>query len=188
MKAWRRIVHYSIGILLAVMLGVVLGRISLFQETTFALGSIPLFQETPYAKTRLSASQVAGYLGYGAALFLFWLAGCHTALKIPKNKGKGRMALRRTIPPLVTLAVVSAGYKVFLLPDSSLLDLIGKEVYNRIFVVGIVIAASWLTLECFIQSARLLKTSDGQGKKGDSSDDKKQDSPFLLINPDAQEK
>ncbi len=60
MRSWGWAVPYGIGIFLAMVLGTILGGISLFKETS--LGG-----------TRLTAADVVHVMGYGSALLGVWL-------------------------------------------------------------------------------------------------------------------
>src|SRR5206468_5739137 len=119
------------------------------------LGSIPLFKETSLGNTKLTASGIVQFMGYGSGLLLLWLLGQRAATELPKE-GKGLSFLRQVIIPLVTFIVVSAGYKVLWLLVGPFLGPTGKTIYNWIFVVGIVGAASWLAVVWFHHSPLLV--------------------------------
>jgi hypothetical protein len=156
MKTWGWVGQYMVSILLALLLGAILGNLSLFQET--ALGD-----------TKLSASRVVQFMGYGGALLLLWLLGQRAAMQLPED-GRGLSFLRHVITPLTTLIVVSAGYKVLLLLAGPFLDKTGKMIYNWVFVIGIVSAALWLTLAWFLKSAPLMESLKVLGQGGQSAD------------------
>lgn len=143
-KMWGWLVQYGSGIFLALLLGAI-------------LGSIPLFKETSLGDTKLTASRIVQFMGYGSALLLLWLLGQRVARELSED-GKGASFLRQVIVPLVTLAVVSAGYKVLWLLVGPFLGQTGKTIYNWTFVVGIVGAALWLAVAWFRHSPLLLES------------------------------
>ena len=155
-RTWGWVGQYVIAILLALLLGAILGHLRLFEETV--LGD-----------TKLSASRVVQFMGYGGALLLLWLLGRRAAMQLPED-GRGLSFLRHIMTPLTTLIVVSSGYKVLLLLGSPFLDKTGKTIYNWVFVIGIVSAALWLTLTWFMKSAPLIETLEAPGRVGQSDD------------------
>lgn len=154
-KMWSWLVQYGSGIILALLLGAI-------------LGGIPLFKETSLGDTKLTASRIVQFMGYGSALLLLWLLGQRVAMELPEE-GKGTSFLRQVIIPLVTLVVVSAGYKVLWLLVGPFLGQTGKTIYNWTFVVGIVGAAMWLAVAWFRHSPLLfesLQELERAGKRG----------------------
>ena len=143
-KMWGWLVQYGSGIIFALLLGTILGSISLFQETS--LGD-----------TKLTASRIVQFMGYGSALLLLWLLGQRVAMELP-DEGKGSSFLRQVIIPLITLVVVSSGYKVLWLLVGPFLGSTGKTIYNWAFVVGIVGAALWLAVAWFRHSPLLFES------------------------------
>ena len=156
MKTWGWVGQYGVAILLALALGAILGNLSLFKET--AVGD-----------TKLSASRVVQFMGYGGALLLLWLLGRRAAMQLPED-GKGVSFLRHVITPLTTLIVVSAGYNVLLLLGGPFLDKTGKVIYNWVFVIGIVSTSLWLTLAWFLKSAPLMESLKVLERAGQPAD------------------
>lgn len=146
------LVQYGSGIILALLLGAI-------------LGSIPLFKETSLGNTKLTASRMVQFLGYGSALLLLLLLGRRVAVELPEE-GKGAFFLRQVITPLVTLVVVSAGYNVLWLLGGPFLGSTGKTIYNWTFVVGIVGAALWLAVAWFRHSPLLFESLQEFERKG----------------------
>src|SRR5437899_11839293 len=101
MKARDWMFQYGVAILLALLLGVILGHIPLFKETT--LGS-----------TKLRAADVVQFLGYGGSLVMLWLFSRQVASHVPED-WKGLVPFRHLILPLATLIVVTAAYGGLLL-------------------------------------------------------------------------
>lgn len=146
MKNAGWLLQYLSTILLALLLGLLLSRVPLFQETTVKLGKLPLLKKTPVAESTLRASHMVQYMGYGGALFLLWAVGLRVAGQIPETS-KGRSLLRRIITPLTTMIILALAYHAFLLPgEKPLLDKGGMETYNRIFIMVIMTATVWLIL------------------------------------------
>lgn len=148
MKAWGWVVQYGVAIVLALLLGVILGH-------------LPLFHETVLGSTKFRASHVVQFVAYGGALIILWLLGSHAALQVPQER-KWFTCLRHIITPLTTLIVVTAGHAVLLLVTEPFLGRTGKGIYNWIFVIGIVGAAFWLVLAWFLKAAPELKSLEGQ--------------------------
>jgi len=155
-KTWGWVAQYGVAILLALLLGAI-------------LGSIPLFKETALGDTKLNASRLVQFLGYGGALLLLWLLGRRAAFQLPED-GKGLSFMRHILTPLATLTVVSAGYQVLLLLGGPFLDKTGKTIYNWIFVIGIIGAALWLILAWFLRSAPLMESLETLGREEQSAD------------------
>ena len=154
-KMWGWLVQYGSGIIFALLLGVI-------------LGSIPLFKETSLGNTKLTASGIVQFMGYGSALLLLWLLGQRVAMEL-REEGKGLSFLRQVITPLVTVIVVSAGYNVVWLLVGPFLGPTGKTIYNWLFVVGIIGSASWLAVVWFHHSPLLfeyLQELEQAGKRG----------------------
>ncbi len=86
-----------------------------------ALGSMPLFAKTYLISSKLSAGQVARFLGYSTALVAFWILGQQLAAVLRKQAGRWAV-LHNLILPAVTLIVVSAMYSVLLLVLVPMLD------------------------------------------------------------------
>ena len=148
MKARDCMFQYGVAILLALLLGVILGHIPLFQETT--LGS-----------TKLRAADVVQFLGYGGALVMVWLFGRQVASHVPED-WKWLVPFRHLILPLATLIVVTAAYGILLLICGPFLQKTGKMIYNWIFVIGIASASVWLVVTWFLKSATLVAALDLQ--------------------------
>lgn len=142
MKARAWIIQYGVAIGLAIGLGLL-------------LGSIPLFRETALGSTKLKASDLAQFLGYGGALLMFWLCGRHAAEQIPTD-WKWVNSLRHLFLPLTTLLVVTAAYGVMLLLCGPFFDKTGRAIYNWLFVIGISSSALWVVLTWFLKSASLV--------------------------------
>ena len=63
-KMWGWLIQYGSGIVLALLLGAI-------------MGSIPLFKETSLGDTKLTASRIVQFMWYGSALLLLRGAVVH---------------------------------------------------------------------------------------------------------------
>jgi hypothetical protein len=143
MLAWAWAGRYLIALVLALVLGAL-------------LGSIPLFRQAGIGSTGLTASSLVRFLGYGSALALLWLLGRTAAIQIPEER-KELSFIRHVIEPLVTLIVVILGHRVLLLLVAPFLGENGRSVYNWTFVLGSVGAALWLVWAGYRGSALLME-------------------------------
>jgi len=143
MIAWAWAGRYLIAMMLAWVLGAL-------------LGSIPLFREAGIGSTGLTASSLVRFLGYGSAVLLLWLLGRTAATQIPEQR-RELSFIRHVIEPLITLIVVIFGHRVLLLLVAPFLGETGRSVYNWIFVLGSVGAALWLVVAGYRGSAHLIE-------------------------------
>lgn len=127
MKAWAWTGQYLIAMVMAAMLGSILGGMQLFRET--GIGA-----------TGLTAPKLVRCLACGSALVLFWLVGGTAAGQIPED-GKGLSSAGQVMEPLVTLIVVIVGHRVLLLVVGPFLEETGRTAYNWILLFGTVGAA-----------------------------------------------
>ena len=140
---WLWVGHYAVGILIALLLGAILGSLPLFHQSLFP--------------SKLRASDVVSFMGYGGALLMFWLVGQRAAAQLEEQE-KTLAFLRPLIMPVVQLIVLSLGYMVLLLVIGPFLDQTAKSIYNWIFIIGIVGASLWLTFAWLRQSVPLLES------------------------------
>ncbi len=132
MRAWAWTGQYLITMVLALLLG-------------YILGSLPLFREAGIGTTGLTAAQMIQFLGYAGALVLLWLLGHAASTRIPEER-KELWFTRQLVEPLATLIVIIIGHQVLLLLLAPFLGGTGRSVYNWLFVLGSVGAALWLVL------------------------------------------
>ncbi|MGQ0809845.1 MAG: hypothetical protein ACT4OO_01285 [Nitrospiraceae bacterium] len=144
MKARAWLIQYGVAIVLAVLLGLVLGHVPLFKEATLG---------------KLRASDFVQFLGYGGALVMVWLCGRHLASHLPQD-WKGIAPFKDVILPVTTLLVMGNGYGVVNLICEPYLEKTGKSLYNWLFVVGLVGASCWLIVSWFMKSAPLVASLD----------------------------
>jgi hypothetical protein len=109
--------------------------------STMVLGHIPLFRETAIGK--LHASDLVQFIGYGGALVIAWLGARQLATE-PPDDWKWLTPYRALILPVTTLAIVAMSYGVLLYVCDPFFSKTGKEIYNWIFIIGIVASTAWL--------------------------------------------
>ena len=140
------LIQYGVLVLVAVLLGAILGAFPLFKEATF-LG------------TRLKASHLVQFLGYGAGLaFLILMA--HRASFDLREDTLLHKVLRHLLLPIATLVVVSIGYKVLLLVLGPFLSKGGRGFYDWSFVVGIVASALWIGVTWYKHAESFVQLAD----------------------------
>jgi hypothetical protein len=141
---WLWLAHYGIAILLALVL-------------TAILGNFPLFRETFLPETKLRASDLVGFIGYGGALVLFWLVGKRVTAQLEPLPPKISF-LHPVVMPAVMFIVLSIGYNVLLLLTAPFLNRFGRTLYDWAFMIGMVSMSLWLTLAWLRHSVPLLES------------------------------
>lgn len=140
-ESWNWIARYVAVIVIAVILASVLGSMELFVTTTVM------------AK-KLSAAHIVKFLGYSAALVILWLLAQRVALVLRAQGGPWAF-LQHLLLPVATLIVVACAHSVILLVLQRMLDASARNVYNWLFIAGIIAAAAWLVMALFNQSSSL---------------------------------
>jgi hypothetical protein len=135
LRAWYWLANYVVALGLAVILAGI-------------LGDAPLFTATTFGETALSASRLVQFVGYGAAVVLFWLLGFRVAAQIPDTPLLAAI-IRRLMTPLVTLVSCSGLYKILLLIGDPFLTKTGRQLYDWTFVLLIMASAAWVTMAAF---------------------------------------
>ena len=142
-KNWTWVWRYTLVIVVVLVIGGAIGEFELFRETT--LGT-----------AKLTASTLVRFLCYGASLFLFWLMGLGTAAQL-REGGGSRASLSYILTPLATLIAVACAHPVVLLVLRPLLDAQARNIYNWVFIVGILASAMWLILALLRYSDPILE-------------------------------
>ena len=137
-RDWVWMSRYILVIVIALVLGGVIGELTLFKQTTLG---------TP----KLTASALVQFMGYGGALMLLWLLGQRVAGQFRSDGGKAAF-LSFIVVPLVTLIVVAGAYTVLLTVLRPFLDAGLRNIYNWVFVLGITASALWLAVALFHHS------------------------------------
>lgn len=130
MKARKWMMEYGVGMILAGLCAVVLGHLPLFRAATFG---------------KMHASDLAQFIGYGGAMALAWLGARELASEPPED-WKWLAPYKAIILPVVTLAMVGLAYEVLLYACEPFLGRSAKEIYNWVFVVGIITACVWVVM------------------------------------------
>ncbi len=152
---WTWIGRYVAVIVLALVLGA-------------AIGGMPLFAKTYLVSGKLSAAQLVRFLGYGAALVVFWILGQRLTMALRQQQGSRWTALHGLILPIVTLIVVSAMYSVILLVLGPLLAGALQKIYDWVFILAIIGCAIWLIMAVLGHADALTEALTGSaGKKED---------------------
>lgn len=131
-RSWGWVGQYGIAIALALLLGFVLSR-------------VPLFQQTLIGPIGLPASAVARLLGDGVALVILWLLAHRAARELPADRA-GRTFLRTILRPLTTVILVFLGYKTLALQAAPAFGSSGTIIAHWLYVFGLLGATVWLTL------------------------------------------
>jgi len=116
--------------ILAVGCAVILGHLSLFREATVG---------------KLHASDLVQFIGYGGAIVLAWF-GARQLSDEPPEDWKWLVPYRVLILPVTTLVIVGLAYQVMLYAWEPFLGKGGKDVYNWVFVVGLIACCVWLIM------------------------------------------
>lgn len=136
---WSWAVRYAVVMILALILGAM-------------LGGMELFRTTPVIRKDLTASHLVRFLGYGGGLAVFWLLA-QRATAVLTEEGERWRVVQQVLLPLATLIVVSAAYDVLLLVLNPLMDRALRQIYNWLFIGGVVASASWLVIALFNDSS-----------------------------------
>lgn len=130
MKARKWMMEYGVAMILAVVCAVILGQLSLFREATIG---------------KLHASDLVQFIGYGGAMVLAWF-GARQLSDEPPEDWKWLVPYRALILPVTTLVIVGLSYQVMLYACEPFLGKGGKDVYNWVFVVGLISCCVWLIM------------------------------------------
>lgn len=119
-----------------------------------ALGSMDLFAKTFVIQGKLSASHLVRFLGYSTALGALWMLGQRATIALQKNGGRWSF-MQHLILPVVTLIVVSSANSIALLVLKPMMNATLNNIYNWVFIVGILGCAVWVVMAVLGQSASL---------------------------------
>lgn len=137
---WNWVGRYVAVIVISLILATAIGNMELFIKTTIG--------------GKLNASHIVQFLGYSAALAAFWVLGRSATIALQQQEGKWSF-MQHLILPAVSLIVVSLAYSVLLLLLKPVMDAALHNIYNWIFIVGILACAGWLVMAVLNQSASL---------------------------------
>ena len=154
-KNWTWVGRYILVLVIALVLGGVIGELELFKQTTLG---------TP----KLKAAMLVRFLGYSGALLLLWLMAKRAADQFRDQGGKAAF-LSFIVVPLATLVVACSAYSVLLILLRSFMDPGLRNLYNWFFVLGITVSALWVVVALFHHSEPLI----GLFKSGTGGSDAK---------------
>jgi type IV secretory pathway VirB2 component (pilin) len=140
-ERWTWLVRYVVVILLALVLAAMLGEMQLFKATKLG-------------KTGVNAAGLVQFLGYGGALFVFWLFAQRTAAMLPGRDPRWNI-LKSVLVPIATLLVVSVGHGVLLLVLGPLMNKGWHQAYDWVFITLIILSAAWLVAALFTGSSSI---------------------------------
>jgi len=128
-----------------------------------ALGDMALFKTTKFGKTGLDAARIVQFLGYGGALFVFWLLAQRAAALIPSQDERWNV-VQNILVPLATLIVIACGQAVLLLVLGPLMNKAWHQIYNWVFITAIILSAAWLVAALFTSSSSLAPLFGARGR------------------------
>ena len=138
-ERWNWLVRYAVVMVVALVLGA-------------ALGAMDLFKETRLLGKGLTASHLVRALGFGAALALLWIVALRATPQLREQGPRWRF-VHASLLPLATLIVAASAHAVLLLVLSPLMDRTLHQIYDWLFIAGIVGSATWLLVALFQESA-----------------------------------
>ena len=133
-----------------------------------AFGSMDLFKTTTVIGKKLTAAHIVKFLGYGTALAVLWFLSQRASLVLQRQGGRWSFG-QYLLVPLVTLVVVASAHSVLLLVLGPLLDLGLRNLYNWLFIIGIIAAAAWVVIALFNQSSSLTEVVASMAKQAGSA-------------------
>ncbi|MDH4191737.1 MAG: hypothetical protein OEW21_16235 [Betaproteobacteria bacterium] len=142
-KDWFWIGKYLIVIVVALILGAVLGSLALFKSATLG---------TP----RLTAGSLTQFIAHGGALALLWAMGQRLARQL-RGIGGGSAMLSTIVLALVTLIVVGSAYVVLLAFIRPFLAAGIKPFVDWTFILGLIATAVWLAWALFENAEALIE-------------------------------
>ncbi len=149
-ERWSWVIRYVVVIILALVLAA-------------ALGDMALFKTTKFGKTGLDAARIVQFLGYGGALFVFWLLAQRAAALIPSQDERWNV-VQNILVPLATLIVIACGQAVLLLVLGPLMNKAWHQIYNWVFITAIILSAAWLVAALFTSSSSLAPLFGARGR------------------------
>ncbi len=119
-----------------------------------AIGSMDLFEKTFVIQGKLSAAHLVRFLGYSTALGALWMLGRRATMALQQHGGRWTF-MQHLILPVVSLIVVSSSNSVALLVMKPMMNASLHNIYNWVFIVGILGCAAWVVMAVLGQSASL---------------------------------
>lgn len=147
---WNWVIRYVVVLVLAVILAATLGEMALFKTTKFG-------------KSGVNAARLVQFLGYGGALFVFWLLAQRAAVLLDPRHPRWSV-IKSVLLPLATLIVVACGQAVALLLLGPLMSKAAQHSYNWVAIAAIILSAAWLLAALLTGSASLEPLFGNAGK------------------------
>lgn len=138
--------EYGVAMIMAFLLAMILGQVSLFRETSVG---------------RLRASDLVQFLGYNGSIMIGWL-GAREIVKNPPAEWRWMVPFQGLVVPLATLLSIALAYSVVLFALEPFLGKLGKVIYNWIFVVAIVSDSIWLIFRWIWKCAPLVAAMESR--------------------------
>ena len=138
---WNWVIRYVVVLVLAAGLAATLGEMGLFKAAKFG-------------KSGVNAAHLVQFLGYGGALFVFWLIAQRVASLLDRKDPRWSV-LKSILLPLATLVVVACGQAVMLLVLGPLMSKAVHQAYNWVAVSAIILSAAWLLAALLTGSSSL---------------------------------
>lgn len=129
-KNWIWVGKFTVVIVVALLLGAILGNLPLFMSATLG---------TP----KLTAGSLVQFISHAGALTLLWLLGQRLAQQLRSAGGLGGQ-LASPILALATLIVTISTYYVATQFSAPFLGRSVKSSIDWMFIIGILAAAVWL--------------------------------------------
>lgn len=138
--------EYGVALILAFLLAMILGQVSLFRETSVG---------------KLRASDLVQFVGYSGSLMIGWL-GARELAKNPPAEWKWMVPLQGLVVPLATLLAIAIAYGVLLFVLEPFLGKSSKVMYNWVFIAAIVVDSIWIVLSWVWKCAPLVAAMESR--------------------------
>ena len=138
--------EYGVALVLAFLLAMILGQVSLFRETSVG---------------KLRASDLVQFVGYSGSLVIGWLGARALANNLP-TEWKWMVPFQGLVVPLATLLAIALAYGVVLFALDPFLGKSGKVIYNWIFIAAIVADSIWLIFSWVWKCAPLVAAMESR--------------------------
>ena len=135
----------------------------------FVLSRVPLFQQTLVGTVGVPASAVARLFGDGVALVFLWLLAHRAARELPSDRA-GRTFLRTILRPLTTVILIFLGYRTLWLQAAPAFGSSGTIISHWLYVFGLLGATAWLTLAWVRNFGALTTFLEGRAPNRESTD------------------
>ena len=119
-----------------------------------AIGGMDLFTKTFVIQGKLSASHLVRFLGYSTALGALWMLGQRATIALQQHGGRWSFG-QHLILPVVTLIVVASANSIALLVLKPMMNASMHNIYNWVFIVGILGCSAWVVMAVLGQSSSL---------------------------------